>query len=56
MVELKESISKVKLVSERGSKELLTVNNNNNNIYLKSNVHRDTSSVDYITITYNYNN
>ena len=24
-------------------------------IYL-SNVHRDTSSVDYITITYNYNN
>ena len=25
MVELKESISKVKLVSERGSKELLTV-------------------------------
>ena len=34
----------------------LLSNNNNNNIYLKSNVHIDTSSVDYITITYNYNN
>ena len=38
MVELKESISKVKLVTERGSKELLTVKYNNNNNCLKSNI------------------
>ena len=39
-----------------GNPPVVGDDNNNNNIYLKSNVHRDTSSMDYITITYNYNN